>query len=47
MAPASQAFRVVDDALAEKIMAVTDALGAKLRPNVFVIPNTDAGGGVG
>lgn len=39
------ALRIVDDADAEKIMVQTDELGAKIRPNTFMIPNTDAGGG--
>jgi len=41
------ALRIVDDADAEKIMVQTDELGAKIRPNTFMIPNTDAGGGRG
>jgi hypothetical protein len=41
------ALRVVDDVLAEEIMSVIDSLGAAIRPNVFILPNTDAGGGVG
>ena len=41
------ALRVVDAAEAEKIMVTTDTLGAKIRPHTFMIPNTDAGGGVG
>ena len=38
------ALRVVDDALSEKIMATIDTLGALLRPNVFILPNSDAQG---
>lgn len=41
------ALRVIDDVLAEEIMSVIDSLGPKIRPNVFILPNTDAGGGVG
>ena len=41
------ALRVVGDAEAETIMAQIDALGAKIRPNTFILPNTDAGDGVG
>ena len=41
------AFRIVNDSIAEEIMAAMDSLGAQLRPNTFVLPNTDAGGGVG
>ena len=41
------AWRVVDDELAEDIMATIDTLGVKIRPNTFILPNTDAGGGVG
>eukprot|EP00042_Codosiga_hollandica_P038236 m.309148 g.309148 ORF g.309148 m.309148 type:complete len:926 (+) comp55339_c0_seq1:5-2782(+) len=33
------AWRVVDDALAEKIFARIVSLGSDLRPNVFVLPN--------
>jgi hypothetical protein len=40
-------LRVVDDATAEGIMALTDKLSARIRPHTFMIPNTDAGGGVG
>ena len=39
--------RVVNDSVASGIMATMEMLGAKLRPNTFVLPNTDAGGGVG
>ena len=41
------AFRIVDDVLAEEFMSVIDSLGEKIRPNTFILPNTDAGGGVG
>jgi hypothetical protein len=41
------AFRIVDDALAEEFMSIIDSLGDKIRPNTFILPNTDAGGGVG
>lgn len=41
------AWRVVNDSIAEQIMSVIDALGDELRPNTFILPNTDAGGGVG
>eukprot|EP00039_Didymoeca_costata_P016898 m.307959 g.307959 ORF g.307959 m.307959 type:complete len:943 (-) comp16467_c0_seq2:162-2990(-) len=41
------ALRVVDDEMAEKIMAKIDSLDAEIRPNVFLLPNSDAGGGVG
>ena len=41
------AWRVVNDTLAQEIMGTIDALGARLRPNTFILPNTDAGGGVG
>ena len=40
-------LRVVNDTVAEDIMATIDMLGEKLRPNVHILPNTDAGGGVG
>ena len=36
-------LRIVDDAIAEGIMALTDKLQAKIRPHTFMIPNTDAG----
>ena len=39
--------RIVNDTIAAEIMSVTDQLGEKIRPNVFMLPNTDAGGGVG
>lgn len=38
------AFRVVDDAKAESIFATIDKLGPQLRPNVFMLPNTDTKG---
>ena len=38
------ALRVVDDELSEKIMGTIDRLGPLLRPNVFILPNTDAQG---
>eukprot|EP00937_MAST-01D_sp_MAST-1D-sp2_P002666 g2666.t1 len=41
------AWRVVNDTLAEQIMGQIDALGAALRPNTFILPNSDAGGGGG
>lgn len=41
------AFRVVNASIAEGIMHAIDRLGSSLRPNTFVLPNTDAGGGVG
>jgi hypothetical protein len=41
------AWRVVNDSLAEEIMSTIDALGERIRPHTFVLPNTDAGGGVG
>ena len=41
------AWRIVDDALAEEIMGTIDALGPRLTPNGLILPNTDAGGGVG
>ena len=41
------AWRVVNDSLAESIMSVFDHLDKAIRPEVFVIPNTDAGGGGG
>lgn len=41
------ALRVVNDTQAEAIMALIDGLGTRIRPNVFMLPNTDAGGGVG
>lgn len=40
-------LRIVDDETAEGIMALTDKLSAQIRPHAFMIPNTDAGGGVG
>lgn len=41
------AFRIVDDATADAIMNQIENLSAEVRPNVFLLPNTDAGGGVG
>lgn len=38
------AFRVVDDALSAKIVAKIKSLGSLIRPNVFILPNTDATG---
>ena len=38
------AFRVVNDTLAAKIVAKIKSLGALIRPNVFILPNTDATG---
>jgi hypothetical protein len=40
------AWRVVDDVLAEEIMQTIDDLDKEIRPNTFILPNTDAGGGV-
>lgn len=40
-------LRVVPDDVAEGIMALIDQLAPQLRPHTFIIPNTDAGGGVG
>ena len=41
------AWRVVDDVMAEEIMGIIDGLGPAIRPNTFILPNTDAGGGGG
>eukprot|EP00041_Stephanoeca_diplocostata_P016402 m.322710 g.322710 ORF g.322710 m.322710 type:complete len:705 (+) comp20357_c0_seq8:1156-3270(+) len=41
------AFRIVDDATAHGIMKRIENLSAEVRPNTFLLPNTDAGGGVG
>ena len=38
------AFRVVNDSLAAKIVRRIEQLGLELRPNVFILPNTDATG---
>ena len=38
------ALRVVDDELSEKIMSTIDKLGALIRPNHFLLPNSDAHG---
>ena len=40
-------LRIVNDEIAEGIMALTDQLSAQIRPHAFMIPNTDAGGDVG
>jgi hypothetical protein len=38
------AFRIVDDTKAASIFATIDKLGEQLRPNVFMLPNTDTKG---
>lgn len=38
------AFRVADDALSAKIVAKIKSLGTLIRPNIFILPNTDATG---
>jgi len=38
------ALRVVDDELSRKIVTKIKSLGALIRPNVFILPNTDAHG---
>ena len=38
------ALRVVDDELSRKIVTKIKSLGSLIRPNVFILPNTDAHG---
>lgn len=38
------ALRIADDELSETIMATIDKLGPLIRPNVFILPNSDATG---
>ena len=38
------ALGVVNDTLGEQIISKIKALGAAIRPNVFILPNTDATG---
>jgi hypothetical protein len=38
------ALGVVDDAMSAKIVSRIKSLGANIRPNVFILPNTDAKG---